>query len=270
MCYAVLGPKGSFSEDAAHLYWPKADEIYVASSINELFERLINGEVDDILTPIDNTHAGSIDNTIQALNDYNVSIHGEIVLDIEQCLLSSHDYKIEELELLVSHPAALMQCSSFIEKNLPHIRTEITSSTTRAVQIVKEEEKKAAAIGSRYAASLYDMKILFSGIENSFNKTRFIHVKRAEEIKYKGEKGSLIFSLDNKPGALYKALQVFARKNINLVKIESRRSCKIEDSFAFYIEFDNSFSRVSVKEILDDLAVYSKDIKFLGMYKKKG
>lgn len=268
MTYAVLGPKGTFSEDAALIYWPEAREIRVAPTIKMLFAELLKGEVDDILVPVDNSYAGSIDATMQALNDYEVSIHGEIVLAIEQCLLARNNYKLEELELLVSHPAALMQCSTFIEENMPGIRTEITGSTAEAVQIVRGESRRAAAIGSSYAARIYGMRILCRGIENTYNQTRFIHVRRKEEVKYEGEKGSLIFSLDDKPGALYHALEVFARRGINLCKIESRRSGRLKDSFSFYIEFDNLSKEVEVPEVLQELAACSREIKFLGMYSR--
>ncbi|SHG95182.1 prephenate dehydratase [Thermosyntropha lipolytica DSM 11003] len=265
---AVLGPKGTFSEDAALLYWPQAGEIKVAPTIKMLFDQLIQREIDDILVPIDNSYAGSIDSTMQALNDYEVSIHGEIILDIEQCLLANNNYRIEELELLVSHPAALMQCSTFIEENLPDIRTEITGSTARAVQIVKGETRKAVAIGSSYAAELYGMHILCRGIENACNQTRFIHVRRRDKVQYEGDKGSLIFTLPDKPGALYQALEVFARRGINLCKIESRRSGKLRDSFAFYIEFDNLGQDAVLPEILTELGKQSREIKFLGMYSR--
>lgn len=265
---AVLGPKGTFSEDAALVYWPEAREIRVAPTIKILFAELLSGEVDDILVPIDNTYAGSIDATMQALNDYEVSIQGEVILDIEQCLLANHNYRLEELEILVSHPAALMQCSTFIEENMPGIRTEITSSTAQAVKIVKGEKRKGAAIGSSYAARLYGMCILYRGIENTYNQTRFIHVRRKEEARYTGEKGSLIFSLADRPGALYEALGVFARRGINLCKIESRKSGRLKDSFSFYVEFDNLSREVEISEVLHELASCSREVKFLGMYSR--
>lgn len=265
---AVLGPKGTFSEDAALLYWPDSGEINVAPTISKLFDQLINRKVDDILVPIDNSYAGSIDTTMQALNSYEVSIHGEIILDIEQCLLANSDCELDEIELLVSHPAALLQCSKFIEKNMPGVRTEITASTAQAVQIVKGEKRRAAAIASMYAAHLYKMCILYRGIENTYNQTRFVHVRRGKEVRYEGEKGSMIFTLYDKPGALYHALEVFAKRNINLCKIESRPSGKIKDTFSFYIEFDNLSKEVFIPDILCELGEYSREIKFLGMYSK--
>jgi prephenate dehydratase len=263
MAYAVLGPRGTFSEEAANLYWGNRVELYAAGNIPELFALVDRGQVQGALVPIENSLAGSINPTIECLLSSSISIIGEISMPIKQCLLAAGRYRLEDIELLISQPAVLRQCNRFINQNLNQIRTEITDSTAKAAEIVKRETKKAASIGNRRTAELYNLDIIAPGIENDNNITRFIHIS-TETAENRGNKTSMFFTLPDRPGALYKTLEVFASRNLNLCKIESHPNRDKPGSYSFYIEIDTK--NCNLKEVLDELKTCCNYVKCLGSY----
>ncbi len=268
MLCAVLGPAGTFSEDAAHLYWGEEVLLSLATSIPELFRMLAAGEVENVLVPIENSQAGSIDACIRCLQEYPVRIEGEIVIPIRQHLIAARTYELEEIELIVSQPAALMQCSDFLDHSLSGVRTEISNSTSRALQIIGSESKKAAAIGNLKAAAIYGLQVIKKDIQNQDNTTRFVHVKNNRAAIECGEKASLICSLPDIPGALHKALEIFAVKNLNLHKIESQPDRIKKGRFCFYIEVEVGGNRSQLLQVLDELQQYCDSVKYLGSYKR--
>lgn len=269
MSCAVLGPRGTFSEEAAHRYWGETMNLSTARSIPELFQMLLRGEIDDVLVPIDNSLAGSIDISMACLQEYPVCIKGEIVIPIEQHLVAASHCTLDEIELLVSQPTALMQCTQFVNTVLPGVRTEISPSTARAMEIVKGESRKAAAIGSLQAAEIYGLKIIRSNIENKYNNTRFIHVGKENSLLSAGNKASLIFTLPDNPGSLYYALGIFASRNLNLSKIESRPGKSGRDSYSFYIEVDVPGDKQTMENALQELQDYCLTVKYLGLYSRR-
>ncbi len=269
MLCAVLGPTGTFSEEAAHLYWGDDVEVSAASTIPELFRMLAGGEVENVLVPIDNSQAGSIDICINCLQEYPVSIKGEIVIPIRQHLIAARKYQLEDIELIISQPTALMQCGDFIDSSLKGVRTEITSSTTRALQIIGTESKKAAAIGNLRAAAIYGLEIIQEDIQNQDNTTRFVHVTKNGGSSNDGQKASLICSLPDVPGSLYKALEIFALRNLNLNKIESKPDRSRQGSFCFYIEVEVRGNDHNLNQALDELQLYCNSLKYLGSYNRR-
>lgn len=265
MIYGVLGPRGTFSEEATLKYWGEEVKLREAGSITQLFDLVTRGEIAGALVPIDNTMAGSIEPTMEGLASHQVFIRGEISISIEQHLMASHDYRLDELELLISQPAALQQCEQFVRDNMPGIRIEITDSTTRAAQLLTVEKRKAAAIAHKQAAELYGLKIIRAGISGQDNITRFIHIA-TQDSKCLGDKSSLIFSLPDRPGALWEALGVFARRNINMTKIESRPSKGQAGRFWFYVELDTSKLNGDFSSFLKELETYCESCRFLGSY----
>lgn len=268
MC-AVLGPSGTFSEEAARIYWGSGVNIISAPAITDLFRMLMSGETENLLVPIDNSLVGSIADCIGCLQEYPVAISGEIILPIRQYLMASHNYSLKDLELIISQPAALMQCTDFIDSQLPGIRTEISSSTTRALQLVSRESRKAAGIANAGAAVIYGLQILKEDIQNPHNTTRFIHVCRSQELPGYGDKASIIFTLPHTPGSLYKALEIMAIKGFNLDKIESRPAKNNKNKFSFYIEIETGGNYVKLQEVLEELRQYCINVKYLGSYNQQ-
>lgn len=267
MICGVLGPKGTFSEAVASLYWKNNIEIKRAVSIPELFCGLVRGEYENILVPLENTYAGTIDATLQSLLKYPVSIKGEITVPIRHNLVANRECGLDDLELLISQAVVLMQCGVFLEESLAGIRTQLASSSAQAFCIAREEKKAAAAIGSIGAARMYGLTIIKEKIENAFNKTCFIHLGRNKEINYSGDKCSLVFNLPDEPGSLYKALGVFNQAGLNLARIDSRR-IPGKEAYSFFIEAELK-GKESMSDIMEELKKYCLDINFLGAYHQK-
>jgi len=267
MAYAVLGPRGTFSEEAARIYWGGGVELEVAGTIQEVFQMVESGRVDGALVPIENSLAGTIHPTFEGLQNTEVWIKGELYLPVQQHLLACRNLALEEVELLISQPVVLLQCEDFIKSSLSGVRTEICDSTARAAQILRSESKPAVSIGNSSAAALYDLRIIYSDIAEDNNVTRFIHIGRPDR-KLSGDKSSIIFSLRDRPGALYDTLGIFARRGLNLGKIESRPSRKHSAEFSFYIEVDLSHE-AGIEELLSELCEYCQEVKFLGSYVKR-
>jgi len=271
MAYAILGPSGTFSEEAARLYWGNEVDLCLLSNIGELFWQLEHGQAEAALIPIDNSRAGTIGVSMECLASNQVNIQGEITIPITQHLMAGSKYQLEEIELLVSQPAALLQCEGFIKVNLPGVRREITESTTSAAQIIRKEKKRAACIGNRQASMLYELEIIKSNIQDEDNLTRFIHVTAGEAAlaPAPGSKSSIIFTLPDQPGALYRALGIFAERNLNLSKIESRPARDRRNSFWFYVEAETSGYNLELEQVLLDLKAMCKQVKYLGSYHTK-
>ncbi len=265
MSYGILGPRGTFSEEAAIRYWGGGVQLQEAGNIPQLFGMVEKGEVEGALVPIDNSRAGSIEPTMEGLSRNDVLIAGEISIPVRQHLLSCHPYALDEIELLISQPAALVQCEEFIQEHLPRVRTEIVASTTRAAQLLASENRKAAAIAHAQAARIYGLEILCPDISGKDNITRFIHISAPGKVS-RGKKSSLIFTLPDQPGALYRTLAVLAERGINMSKIESRPSRYQKGRYWFYIEVATSGQEGEIKELLGELCLYCSNLKYLGSY----
>lgn len=266
MSLGILGPSGTFSEAAALSYYPQEQNLVYADSIEQLFLMLNQGKVADILIPFENSSAGILRNSLTGLTEFPVLIKGEIIVAIEQHLMSLAEYELTDIELVVTQPAVLAQCEAYLKANLPGVRVEIADSTTRAAQMVSTESRRAAAIGPWQAAQNYGLLIIASGIQQENNCTRFLHLtNRQDEISTGGNKSSLIFELKDQPGALYQALQVFAQRQLNLSKIESY-PVKTNQGYRFYIEVDIPSGDLAAQEWLAELENHSSAVIYLGNY----
>lgn len=266
MACAVLGPRGTFSEEAACNYWGKRDDIVVAASISQVFALVGSGAAEEALVPIENSLAGSIKETIQCLQESQIRIQGEMNLPIRQDLMACRKYDMDEIELLITQPVALVQCQDFITRHLSAVRTEICASTSRAAEMLRQETRKAVSIGNSQTAMIYDLKIIYPDIAGENNVTRFIHIAR-EKGETKGNKSSIIFSLSDRAGALYEALGIFARRNLNLSKIESYPGQNARSGYNFYIEVDTPAGQ-DLQPALKEMEQLCRYIKYLGSYPK--
>lgn len=263
---AILGPAGTFSEEAAHLYWGDKEEYVRVRSIPEIFLLLDKKEVTEALIPLENSRAGIISLCLEALQVSDVYIKGEISIPVRQHLMAAKRLELPDIELLISQPIALMQCQNFINSYLSRSRQEITASTTRAAEIVSREERRAACIGSQLALKLYALEMIQDNIQDEDNYTRFIHLGAGKAPVLQEEKSSIIFTLPDCPGALYRVLGTFARQKLNLSKIESRPGKLIKGSYSFYVEVENRPGQVGIEELLAKLRKQCTTIKYLGSY----
>lgn len=266
MTCAVLGPRGTFSEEAAYHYWGKRHDVVAAGSISQVFALVQSGAVEEALVPLENSLAGSVKATIQCLQESTITVQGEINLPIKQDLLACGKYELAAVELLISQPVALQQCQTFINEHLPDVRTEICESTGKAAQMLRQEAKKAVSIGNSQAARIYGLEIIYSNIAGENNVTRFVHIGRNQGNAI-GDKSSIILSLPDRAGALYEVLGIFAHRNLNLSKIESYPGQDKRAGYNFYIEVDTPGGE-DLQPVLEELEQLCSYVKYLGAYRK--
>jgi prephenate dehydratase len=267
MKIGYLGPPGTFTEEAALTINGKHQAF---NSINEVLKAVKNGVTDCGLVPMENSIEGSVGVTLDLLtNDYNLKIKREIILPISQNLLVNPESEIEDIEIIYSHGQALSQCRKFIEKMDVEIHS--ANSTSKAAELIVGN-MTYAAIGTNRAAKLNNLKIAAQNIQDYKNNlTRFVLISKDDHAITGEDKTSLVFSLDeDKPGGLYEILGVFAKKNINLTKIESRPSKEKLGRYRFYVDFEGHREEEMIMNIINTIKSIVDSIKIIGSYPKEG
>lgn len=265
-----LGPKGTFTHQAALEFFPKAGSKFIPSkSIIEIFESVEKHVLDYGVIPIENSLQGTVRETLDLLIEKRLTIYGEIELRIIQNLISVQDADMEHVQRIYSHPQAFGQARSWLKANLPAAEVINTNSTAEAIKIVKEKGKKEnAAIGTQFACDVYGLKVLSSHIEdNPSNFTRFLIISTKENKSKKGQiKTSIVYVTKHKPGALYRVLELFAKAGINLLKIESRPRRKGRWEYIFLMDFEGDKDDPKVQETLEKMDQNVIWYKVLGTY----
>jgi prephenate dehydratase len=267
MKVAIQGEPGSFSHEAARRLVPGCSLLPCARSV-EVFDRLEAGEVPIAVIPIENTLAGTVTEHADLLLARDVFIQREFHLRIVHNLIAARAVKKSDLRRAFSHPVALDQCRDFFRSH-PRIQATPFYDTAGSVKHVLESGlRDAAGIASRHAASVYKGRILVAGIEDDKrNFTRFFLLRRAKQkrILRGANKTSLAFAVKNVPGALYKALRVFADRDISLSKIESRPMRGRPWEYVFYADFLRGDDRLARGALLQ-LKMVADMVKVLGIY----
>jgi prephenate dehydratase len=265
MKVAILGPRGTFSEEAAFLF-DKDPDLLLCGDISEIFERVTSGSADFAIVPVENSLEGSIGMTSELLLKEDVKIFKEIILDIRHSLMTLEGTDIGDITEIISHPHALAQCKGLLKEL--NVKTRNFPSTAEAAMEVAEKDLKGtAAIAPRVAASLYGLKIHREDVQDEDrNQTRFFVISKNDHKRTQNDKTSLIIGLKDRPGALYDALKSFAERNINLTKIESRPSRKALGDYIFYIDLEGHREDVAVGDVLEKLKDSTAFLKVLGSY----
>lgn len=270
MKIAFQGEAGAYSEQAVFNYFGQV-ETQPCESFDAVFDAVISKKCETALIPIENSLAGSIHQNYDLLLRHNLHIVGEYLLRVQHCLIAMPGVKREDIKKAISHPQALGQCAGYLRAH--GIKAEQVYDTAGSVKMLKESgANDMAAIASRRAAELYGMQILEEGIEdNPENYTRFLAIQHEAKIPefdpHQGfAKTSIVFTLKNQPGALFKALSVFALRDIDLTKIESRPLQGKPWEYLFYIDFIGAAHEHTTKRALDHLGEYALMLRVLGSY----
>ena len=267
MKVAIQGEAGSFSHEAARRMVPGCSVVPCTRSV-EVFDHLENGDVPVAVIPIENTLAGTVTEHADLLLARDVFIQREFHLRIIHNLIAPKGVEKADLKRALSHPVALDQCRDFFRKN-PQIQATPFYDTAGSVKhVVATRAKDAAGIASRHAASVYKARILAAGIEDDKrNFTRFFLLRRGGKKRaLRGaNKTSIAFGLKNVPGALHKALRVFADRDISLSKIESRPMRGRPWEYVFYADFLRGDDKLARGALLQLKAVADM-VKVLGVY----
>lgn len=264
---AFQGEHGAFSEQAAKCVFGKNVNTLPARSFDDVFELVKRGKVSAGIIPIENSLFGSIHQNYDLLQKYDLSIIGEIKLRVVHALMVNSGVRMKDVKVICSHPQALGQCEKFLS-TLKGKEIVAVYDTAGAAKTIKEEKKmNAAAIASVEAASVYRLKILRTGIEsNHQNFTRFLILSKQKAMAKKGGKTSIIFSMKNIPGSLFKALSVFSLRDIDLYKIESRPIIGKPWEYLFYLDFRGSVKEEKCHNAIHHLRETASYLKILGSY----
>ncbi len=266
---AFQGELGAYSELAAREFFKRDIDLLPCPTFNMVFESTQEGSCEYGMIPIENSLTGSIHQNYDMLMNYSLVIAGEIMLRISHNLIVNKGVRLKDVKKVYSHPQALSQCEDFIG-SLKGAEALQVYDTAGAAKMIKEDRSTdAAAIASVQAAAGYDLEILKTGIEsNQQNFTRFLVVSKEEIQDRHDPKTSIVFSIESVPGALFKSLGVFALRDVNLLKIESRPLKGKLWEYLFYLDFDGDVKDGRCSKALGHLKEIAGFVKVLGSYQK--
>jgi prephenate dehydratase len=266
---AYSGVPGSFSHKACAQFFGTEVPLRNSSSFREVFELVDSEQAAFGVVPVENSLTGSIHENYDLLLEFELKIVGELTLRIKHNLLGQAEATIEGLERIYSHPQVFQQCREYLEKN-PGWDLIAFKDTASAVQRVREGgDPKEAAIAGEEDEQFSPMAVLKEGIEtNPRNFTRFVVISRNESLPGPQNKSSLIYSVSDKPGALFETLRIFAQNGINIVKLESRPIHSRPWEYLFYVDLETDVTEENRSHILAELLDKTEFFKFLGSYNK--
>ncbi len=270
MRVAYLGPPGTFSEEAVSRCELARDaEPVPYPTFPDAYAALTAGEVDLALLPVENSIEGSVGTVLDLLvHRPGPLVRRELYLPVRQHLLARPGTRLEGVTRVLSHPQPLGQCARFLRTSLPEARLEPTHSTADAARQVAEGAPGAAAIGARAAAGRYGLALLAEDIQDSDeNVTRFVLLAGADEGPTGRDRTSIAFTLDrDRPGGLHEVLGEFARRGINLSKIESRPMKQVIGHYVFFIDFEGHRADPAGADALAGVRARVHRLHLLGSY----
>jgi chorismate mutase / prephenate dehydratase len=267
-----LGPPGSFSHEAATRHFGSSVSYEDLHEVEGVFTEVLRGHCHYGLAPIENSAAGGIVDTLDALLEHGtkLEIYAELLLNVHQTLLANCEPG--EIKRIHSKPEALSQCRKWIATQYPQAELVPAASTSRAVQTAKAEEmlepgRGSAAIGSALAGQMYGVNVLFERIEDDPNNiTRFFILSKQNTEPSGDDKTSMMFQTDDKPGALLRVLAAFEHRGINLTHIDKRPSGRVNWAYSFFIDAQGHREDDNLKGAIEDAKAHCNDLVVLGSY----
>ena len=265
---AFQGERGSFSEEAVYKLLGRGVRLLPRETFADTFASVTSGKASLSLVPIENTLAGSVYENYDLLLKNDLHIVGEVNLRIVHNLLAFPGTTLRSVRQVYSHPVALAQCGKFFARH-PKVEKITFYDTAGSVKMLAERRiPGAAAIASRAAAAVYRARILLTHLEDHHeNYTRFLLLSKTATVARRANKVSIVFSTRNVPGALYRCLSVFALRDINLTKLESRPLRGRPWEYFFYLDFIGNVREERCRKALDHLGEVTDLLRILGCYK---
>ncbi len=265
---AYLGPEATFTNLAGIKYFGRAAQYIAQETIDDVFKSVDKKRFDYGVVPVENSIEGAVFSTLDSFLTYDVKICGELQLPINHNLVCKSG-NIEDIKTVISHPQPLAQCKQWLRKNLPGVPT-IEAFSTAAAAKMAADNPNIGAIASSLAIQTYNLQEVVRGIEDyNGNSTRFLIIGKESPAASGNDKTSILLSLrDNNPGALQKTLNIIAKRNIDLSKIESRPTKGKQWKYIFFLDIIGHIEDEVVRECCQELEQNSSFFEWIGSYPK--
>jgi chorismate mutase/prephenate dehydratase len=274
---AYSGVPGCFAEEAAIRYfggqsasgkWQDVCELVPTGSFAAAFQAVADGKADRAVLPIENSSTGSIIANYDLITQYGFYIVGEHSVEVSQCLMAKPGTTTETITEVFSHQQGLSQSREYLSR-YPWKQTEVYNTAYAAQMVAESERTDIAAIAAARAAELYGLEILQEKTNfKDINQTRFVILAPEVHHSPDNNKVSLMVTLPHTPGSLCRLLSIFAREQINLLKIESRPVAHKNWEYLFFIDFSADTIDARIREILQEISDFAQTLRVLGYYKK--
>lgn len=264
-----LGPRGTFSHEALRKYIGELPHIpQDFSSIPEIIMAVQDNKLDEAIVPIENSIEGAVNATMDMIAlEGDLMIKAEQIIPIREHLLVRKGTRLSEVRTVLSHPQPLGQCRIFLSEEMPFALTKAVYSTAAAAEEVSGGNGSLAAIGSTAAAEVYGLDIAKSDIQDHDNNhTRFIVVSKKDALRTGFDKTSIMFSTEDKPGSLYRVLDIFNLWDINMTRIESRPAKNKLGRYIFFVDVNGHREDEELRDALTMVRKKTSFLKVLGSY----
>ena len=263
---AYQGEPGAYSERAVLALFPDARPLS-CDTIRLTFSRVTSREADFGVVPVENSQAGSVNETYDLLQRSSlVSIVGEVVIRVDHALLAPVGARLESIERAYSHWQALAQCEEFLTTHRI-VPVPVHDTAGAARMVAKRANTDEAAIASVEAGTRLGLTVLAEHIQTyPDNFTKFAAIGTADAGLGPANKTSLLMAGDDRPGSLFRALKPLADRGVNLTKLESRPRRGAPFEYVFYIDLDGSADDEHVAAALDEVRLHTSMLKVLGSY----
>jgi len=274
---AYQGERGSYSEEAVHSFFRRGRLVTVPRpTFQSAFEAIERESADAAVVPVENSYAGSINETHDLLREHRVHVCGEVIVAVSHCLAALPGQRLEDIEVVHSHPQALAQCRRFLDEL--GVDVVPVQDTAGGARMIREESLCGrAAIASRRAAELYGLDVLATGIQTGReNHTKFYVVTAPgrersvvaarRDHEWGPLKTALVMATPDRPGALYRCLGALAEAGINLTKLESRPRRDRPWEYLFFVDCEGSPEQPEFARAVRELERRASYLKILGSF----
>ncbi len=263
---AFQGEHGAYSEEAIYQHFGPEVETLPCRTFADIFRAVEEGQATYGVVPVENAVAGSINQAYDLLLEHDLTVTGEIYLAVRHCLLAPQGTTLEDVRRVRSHPQALAQCEDYLKAHGWEVEPWYDTAGS-AKDLAADPQPGLAAIASCLAAQRYGLEVLARDIQDrSWNVTRFFVIGQEEAPRSERSKTSLVFAVPHRPGALHACLGEFARRGINLTKLESRPRRNRPWHYVFYLDFEGHWQDPVCRDALVGLLAQAAFVKLLGSY----
>ncbi len=261
------GVEGAYSHAATLQYFGDDVDAYHVKTFEDAMDEVERGHADYAVLPIENSCAGAVSDNYDLLNKYNNVIVGEVFIPVRHALLGLPGASLEDIQVVYSHPQALMQSSQYLNDHREWKQISVLNTAVAAKKVIEDQNIHQAAVASQVAGKLYGLSVLAEGInQNKDNTTRFIILSREKVYRRDAGKVSICFELPHKSGSLYHMLGNFIYNNVSMVMIESRPILERSWEYRFFVDIEGNLGDAAIQNALKSVSEEAANMRILGNY----